>query len=137
MAAEKGRSLLLKIESSAGSGTYNTIANLTTASITINNSTTDITNKSSNGYRTLLEGAGTKGADISFDGFLTGTTEQNLLLTHAQTDILYNYQFYYADTGKTVTAAFQMTNLSINDNGVEGAQTISGSLISSGQITYA
>lgn len=135
MAADKGRDLLLKIESSAGSGTYNTIANLMSVNFTINNNQVDITNKSSSGERELLEAAGTTGTDISFNGVLTGTTEQNLLITQAQSNIFWNYQVVYADTNRTVTAAFHLNNLDITDNGVEGYQGISGSLISTGTVT--
>lgn len=54
MVADKGRDLLLRIEDSPGSGTYTTIASLTGLTLNITNSTVDITNKSSDGWQTLL-----------------------------------------------------------------------------------
>lgn len=136
MVAAAGKELLLKIEDSAGSATYTTIANLTSTALAINNTTVDITNKSSNCFRELLEGGSIKSADISISGVYTESTEQELLLTNAQTNDIYNYQLVYGASDSTVTAAFQVTTYN-NTAETEGAQNFDATLISSGTITYA
>lgn len=136
MAADKGKDLLLKIEDSAGSATFTTIANLTTASIAINNSIIDITNKDSNCFRELLEGGSTKSVDLTIAGILTETVQQDLLLTNATTNDIYNYQLVFGESNSTVTAAFQITAFTIS-GGFDDAQTFDATLISSGTITYA
>lgn len=136
MAADKGKDFLLKIEDSAGSSTYTTIANLTTLTSAITNTTIDITNKDSNCFRELLEGGSTKGVDVTLAGVLTETTQQDLLFTNATTNDIYNYQIVHGASNSTITAAFQVTGFTIN-GGFDDAQTFDATLVSSGTITYA
>jgi TP901-1 family phage major tail protein len=63
----KGRDFLLKLGTWSG-GT--TIADCRTHTLTVGNEQVEITNKSSNGFRTLLEGAGTKSLRVTFGGLV-------------------------------------------------------------------
>ena len=68
MAAQKGKDLLLRIDSD-GMGTFATVAGLRSRSIAFNAETVDITNQESSGqWRELLVGAGVKGARVSGAG---------------------------------------------------------------------
>ncbi len=68
MAAQKGKDLLLKIDSS-GTGSFTTVAGLRSQTIAFNAESVDITHQESAGHwRELLAGAGVKGARISGAG---------------------------------------------------------------------
>ena len=68
MAAQKGKDLLLKVDST-GAGVYTTVAGLRTKSLAINAETVDITHSESAGqWRELLAGAGAKSARVSGSG---------------------------------------------------------------------
>lgn len=136
MVAIAGKNLLLKIEDSPGSATFTTITEVTTASVTVNNETIDITNKSSNCFRELLEGGSTKSVDITISAILTETTQQNLLITIAQTNDIYNYQLVYGESNSTITGAFQVSTQNTT-GGSNDAQVFDTTLLSAGTITYA
>lgn len=68
MAAQKGRLLLIKVETSPGSGTYLNVGGLRTKSVKINNEMVDVTNSDSNGWRKLLEGAGVNSIEVTGSG---------------------------------------------------------------------
>lgn len=79
MAAQKGRSFLLKIEDSASPASYTTVAGMTTTSMQLNNSPVDVTTKDSSGIQELLADAGVQSMSISADGrFTDGASEETL-----------------------------------------------------------
>ncbi len=68
MAAQKGKDLLLKVDSD-GAPTFVTVAGLRSRSIQLNAATVDITHTESAGrWRELLAGAGVKSARIAGTG---------------------------------------------------------------------
>ncbi len=68
MAAQKGKDLLLKLDSD-GAGTFVTVAGLRTRTLAFNAATVDVTDTESVGrWRELLEGAGVKTARITGSG---------------------------------------------------------------------
>lgn len=69
-------------------------------------------------------------------GIFIEDTEQNLLVTNATTDDIYNYQLVYGASDSTVTGAFMVSSFSIT-GGESDAQTFDATLDSSGTITYA
>ena len=94
MVAQKGRDLLLKIDSD-GAGTFATVAGLRTKRIAFNSETVDITDADSAGrWRELLAGSGIQRAAISGAG----------IFKDAQSDALIRAKFFAGDT-----AAWQMT----------------------------
>jgi len=94
MAAQKGRDLLLKIDSD-GAGTFVTVAGLRTNRIAFNSETVDITDADSAGrWRELLAGSGIQRAAISGAG----------IFKDAQSDALIRAKFFAGDI-----AAWQMT----------------------------
>ena len=94
MVAQKGRDLLLKIDSD-GAGTFVTVAGLRTKRIAFNSETVDITDADSAGrWRELLAGSGIQRAAISGTG----------IFKDAQSDALIRAKFFAGDI-----AAWQMT----------------------------
>jgi len=94
MVAQKGRDLLLKIDSD-GAGTFVTVAGLRTKRIAFNSETVDITDADSAGrWRELLAGSGIQRAAISGAG----------IFKDAQSDALIRAKFFAGDI-----AAWQMT----------------------------
>lgn len=71
MASQKGRLLLIKVESAEGSGTFINVGGLQSKSLKINNEMVDVTNSDSNGFRKLLEGAGVNSIEASGSGTFT------------------------------------------------------------------
>jgi len=68
MSAQKGRDLLLKVDS-AGQGSFVTVAGLRTRTISFGAETVDVTTAESTGqWRELLAGAGAKRARLSGAG---------------------------------------------------------------------
>ena len=103
MAAQKGKDVLMKINTSGS--TYVTIGGLRSTSITLNDEAVDITNKDSEGTRTLLAGAGVNSISVSGSGVFTDSTAEALVRTtfsaqqntsdgsSAQTPAFKNFQF--------------------------------------------
>jgi TP901-1 family phage major tail protein len=108
MAAQKGKDLLLKIESSPP-GTYVTIAGLRTRSLGFNAETVDITHTESAGrWRELLSGAGVRRARIQGAGIFKDEASDELVRATFFADTLKNWQIVIPDFG-TVAGPFQIT----------------------------
>lgn len=131
MAAQKGRSHLLKLGASGAGGTLAGIKNLT---VSINNELVDITNKDSGGWRELLEAAGTQGVDLSFDGVASDSATYETFKAYCQVNSANVFYIIGSDTdaiqGTFHVASFQEQS-SDND-----ALAFSASLQSSGSITF-
>ncbi len=79
MAAQKGKDLLLKIDST-GTGTFVTVAGLRSRSLSLNAETVDITHQESAGqWRELLAGAGARSARITGSGIFKDAASDALL----------------------------------------------------------
>ena len=145
MAAQKGKDLLMKINTSGS--TYVTIGGLRSTSITLNDEAVDITNKDSAGTRTLLAGAGVNSVSVSGSGVFTDDTAEQLVRTtfagqqntsdgsSAQTPAFKNFQFIIPDLG-TYTGAFMIASLEYAGE-FNGEVTYSMSFESAGYITFA
>ena len=132
MAAQPGRSLLLK----AGTGTGAlTIASLRTTSFTVNGETVDVTNKDSAGYRELLGTAGIVSASISGAGVLAGGTFDVMLINRSTARSLDLYTVTFG-TGNSIAGSFQVTSYQ-SAGEYNGAQTYDVALESSGSFTVA
>lgn len=145
MAAQKGKDILMKINTSGS--TYVTVGGLRSTSITLNDESVDITNKDSAGTRTLLAGAGVNSVSISGSGVFTDSTSEVLVRTsyaaqqntsdgsQAQTPAFKNFQFLVTDLG-TYTGSFQITSIEYAGE-YNGEATYSMSFESAGYITFA
>jgi TP901-1 family phage major tail protein len=131
MAAQKGRSFLLKQGTAAG-GT--TLAGMRVTSLTINNEQVDITNKDSAGWRTLLEGAGTQSMDISVEGVFTNAAVEHTVRGYAVANSINAFGLLFPD-GDTIDGNWAISNYQ-RSGSFNNEETYSMSLQSSGQPTY-
>ncbi len=131
MAAQKGRTFLLKLGTAGAGGT---VAGVRTTGATINNEAVDITNKDSAGWRTLLEGAGTQSVDISVDGIASDGSTYETLKGYAQAGSINGMQLVGDDTD-AISGSFLITSFA-ETGAHNGELTFSASLVSSGTVTF-
>jgi len=131
MAANDGRDLVLKLGAVAASPV--TIAAARTNSFAIANEVVDITNKDSNAFRTLLEGAGTKALTLEIEGVLDKSSSADEFLLNANNNSIDTYSLFF-NNGNTLEGQFQVESFSISgDHNTE--QTFTATLQSSGAYT--
>ena len=140
MAKQLGRSLLIKIGDGAGSEAFTTIAGLNSKSITINNSSIDVTTPDATTPGGALWASnlnGLKSVSISGDGiFLDESAQEGRLNSIAiAADPVANFQIVVPDFG-AYSGEFRVTSLEFGGE-TEGASTFSLSLESNGTIAYA
>ncbi len=123
----KGRDFLLKLGAWSG-GT--TVGDCRTHSLQINHEAVDITNKSSNGYRTLLEGAGTKSVTVTFGGVMTNDSGFETFQGYANAGSINAMALGWAD-GDTLEGSFQVTSFQITGD-QNNEQSFTATLESSG-----
>lgn len=110
MTAQKGKDLLLKIDSD-GEGTFVTVAGLRSRQISFNAETVDISNADSAGrWRELLEGAGVKRASVSGSGIFKDAATDATARQVFFDGTIRNWQVIVPDFG-TLAGPFQMTAL--------------------------
>ncbi len=110
MAAQKGKDLLLKVDSD-GLGTFTTIAGLRARSLAFGTSTVDITHTESvNEWRELLAGAGTKTARLTGSGIFKDAVSDETVRGYFFNSTIRDWQIIIPDFG-TVQGAFQISAL--------------------------
>lgn len=110
MSAQKGRDLLLKIDSTGG-GVFTTIGGLRTRSLSFENESVDITHADSSGqWRELLAGAGVKRARLSGAGVFKDDAADATLRQVLFDGIIRAWRVIIPDFG-TIEGAFQITSL--------------------------
>jgi len=110
MAAQKGKDLLLKVDSD-GLGTFTTVAGLRSRSLAFNAETVDITHQESAGqWRELLQGAGIKAARITGSGIFKDAASDATVRDYFFNGTIQTWQIIIPDFG-TVAGAFQITSL--------------------------
>jgi len=144
MAAQKGLDVLMKIDIG---GSKTTIGGLRSTSITLNEESVDVTNKDSQGTRTLLAGAGVNSLSVSGSGVFTDSAAEVAVRTAfaaqqnttdgstPQTAAFESFEFIIPNLG-TYTGAFQITSLEYAGE-YNGEATYSMSFESAGYITFA
>lgn len=135
MAASKGRGFLLQIGDGATSEAFNTIAGGRSLDITVNNETVDVTDKGSNGWRGLLDGAGTQAVTVNFSGVFKDDTYGKSARTKVLADTQNNFRILDTDTGDYFSGTFQITSFSQSGE-FNGPVEFSMTLESSGEITH-
>ncbi len=113
MAAQKGKDLLLKADST-GAGVYTTIAGLRSRTLTLNADTVDITHSESVGqWRELLAGAGAKSARVSGSGVFKDAASDATVRDYIFNGTIRNWQVAVPDFG-VIEGPFQITSLDFN-----------------------
>lgn len=110
MAAQKGKDLLLKVDSD-GAGAFTTVAGLRSRALSFNAETVDITHQESVGqWRELLGGAGVKSARVTGAGIFKDAASDALVRTYFFDGTIRDWQIVIPDFG-TIEGACQITSL--------------------------
>ena len=110
MVAQKGKDLLLKVDSDGG-GTFVTVAGLRSKRIAFNSETVDITDADSAGrWRELLAGSGVQRAAVSGSGIFKDAQSDGLIRAKFFAGEIVGWQMAVPDFG-TVSGDFQITSL--------------------------
>lgn len=134
MAAQKGKDLLLKVDST-GAGVFATVAGLRTRQMTFNAETVDVTHAESAGqWRELLAGAGVKTSRVSGSGVFKDQASDELIRSYVFAGTISNWQVVVPDFG-TVEGPFQITSLEFSGRH-DGEVTFDLALESAGELTF-
>lgn len=134
MAAQKGKDLLLKVDSD-GAGTFATVAGLRSRSIAFNAETVDVTHAESAGqWRELLAGAGVKSARISGSGIFKDASSDATVRSYVFNGTIRDWQVVIPDFG-TVEGAFQIGSFELSGRH-DGEVAFDLTLESAGELTF-
>ncbi len=134
MPAQKGRDLLLKIDST-GSNAFITVAGLRSHALTFNAETVDATSQESAGaWRELLAGAGLKSASIRGQGIFKDAASDVTLQNYFFNGTIVNWQITIPAFG-IVQGPFQITSLDFGARH-DAEVTFDLALASAGQLTF-
>ena len=134
MAAQKGKDLLLKVDSD-GVGTFTTIAGLRARSISLNAESVDITHSESAGqWRELLAGAGVRRAALSGAGIFRDQASDEIARSYFFNGTIRDWQIIIPDFG-TMTGPFQIAALEFSGQH-DGEVSFDLALESAGEITF-
>jgi TP901-1 family phage major tail protein len=134
MSAQKGRDLLLKVDTT-GTGTYQTVAGLRATTLSFNAEAVDSTSQESVGaWRELLAGAGLKRASLRGQGIFKDAASDATLRDYFFNATIVNWQIIVPDFG-TVQGPFQLTALDYAGRH-DGEVTIEMALESAGALTF-
>jgi TP901-1 family phage major tail protein len=134
MAAQKGKDLLLKVDST-GAGVFVTVAGLRSRALSFNAETVDITHQESAGqWRELLAGAGIKSARISGAGIFKDVASDELIRSYVFNGTIRDWQIVVPDFG-TVKGLFQITSFELTGRH-DGEVSFELSLDSAGELTF-
>ena len=98
-----------------------------------------ITDKSDNGFVTLLSGANataTSQLTLTVEGLVTDQVLRDIAFTVATSQVLTDLEFIFTDAADVLTGTFAMQNYN-EGNSYQEATTFSATFVSSGSWTYA
>jgi TP901-1 family phage major tail protein len=134
MAAQKGKDLLLKIDTD-GLGNFVTVAGIRTKRLAFNSQAVDVTDADSAGrWRELLAGAGVQRAALSGSGLFKDAASDVSIRTRFFSAAIVDWQILIPDFG-TVEGPFQITALEYAGTH-DGEVTFELSLESAGAISF-
>ena len=112
MAKYLGNALLLKVESTPGSGDWQIVGGSSSHTLSISSEVVDTSDKDSNRWKESLN-AGTRMASISMEGFVSDNAYFAVMETAAKDDVILNYLLEFGDS-KVVNGAFHIDSLEQN-----------------------
>ncbi|PPD30768.1 MAG: phage major tail protein, TP901-1 family [Hyphomicrobium sp.] len=134
MAAQKGKDLLLKVDSTGG-GVFTTVAGLRSRSISFNAESVDVTHQESAGqWRELLEGAGVKSARVTGAGIFKDAESDATVRSYVFNGTIREWQIVVPDFG-TVVGPFHIGSLEISGRH-DGEVSFEIALESAGALTF-
>jgi TP901-1 family phage major tail protein len=135
MAAQKGKDLLLKVDSDGG-GSFATVAGLRSRSLAFNAEAVDITHQESAGqWRELLEGAGVKSARITGSGLFKDAASDEIVRGYVFNGTIRDWQVVIPDFG-TVEGPFHIGAFELTGRH-DGEVAFDIALESAGELTFA
>lgn len=135
MAAQKGKDLLLKVDST-GAGVFVTVAGLRSRTLAFNAESVDITHTESAGaWRELLSGAGVKSARVTGAGVFKDQSSDELIRNYVFNGTIRNWQIVIPDFG-TVSGPFHIAAFEFSGRH-DGEVAFEVSLESAGELTFA
>jgi TP901-1 family phage major tail protein len=134
MAAQKGRDLLLKIDTT-GTGSFVTVAGLRSHTISFNAETVDVSHQESVGqWRELLAGAGLKTSAIRGSGIFKDAASDAAIRGYFFNGTIREWQVIVPDFG-IVEGMFQIASLEFGGRH-DGEVTFELALESAGELTF-
>jgi TP901-1 family phage major tail protein len=134
MAAQKGKDLLLKVDSN-GSGSFTTIAGLRTRTLAFNAESVDVTHAESAGqWRELLAGAGVKSARLTGAGIFKDAASDEIVRSYVFNGTIRDWQVVIPDFG-TVEGAFHIGSFELTGRH-DGEVAFEIALESAGELTF-
>lgn len=134
MTAQKGRDLLLKIDTT-GAGAFITVAGLRSNALSFNAESVDVSHQESAGqWRELLAGAGLKSAAIRGAGIFRDAASDATIRSCFFDGAIRNWQVIVPDFG-TIAGAFQIVSLEIAGRH-DGEVTFELALESAGALSF-
>ena len=135
MAAQRGKDLLLKVDSD-GDGSFVTVAGLRTRAISFNTETVDVTHSESAGrWRELLSDVGAKSARVTGSGIFKDAQSDEIVRGYVFGGTIRDWRIVVPDFG-TVTGPFQITSFELTGRH-DGEVTFDISLDSAGELIFA
>lgn len=134
MAAQKGKTFVLKIGNGATVETFTTVGGMRSTKITINNTAVDVSDKDSDSWVELLADSGGRNVVIAAAGVFKDSASEASMLSAALVGQIDNYEVVFAD-GHKFSGGFQITSLEY-DGENNGVRTYSVNLTSSGEVAY-
>lgn len=135
MVAQKGKDLLLKIDSD-GLGNFTTVAGLRSRTLAFNAEAVDITHQESVGqWRELLSGAGVKTARVTGSGIFKDDASDELVRGHVFNGTIPDWQVVIPDFGN-VEGPFQISSFELTGRH-DGELAFEIGLESAGELTFA
>lgn len=133
MAAEKGRTFLLKVGNGGIPPVYTTIAGMRTTQMSVNGEAVNVTSKDSGGWRELLSGAGIRSVSVAAGGIFTGSAAETRLKSNALAGLIDDYELSF-ESGERMRGRFLVTRLDYSGD-YNGERNYTLSLESSGEVT--
>ncbi len=134
MAAQKGKDLLLKVDST-GAGVFTTVAGLRSRTLAVNAESVDITHAESAGqWRELLAGAGVKTARLTGAGVFKDAASDATVRDYTFNGTIRSWQVVVPDFG-IIEGPFQITSLEFNGR-YDGEVAFELALESAGQLSF-
>jgi TP901-1 family phage major tail protein len=134
MTAQKGRDLLLKIDTT-GAGAFQTVAGLRANALSFNAESVDVTHQESAGaWRELLAGAGLKSANVRGQGIFKDAASDETIRGLFFNGTIRRWQVIVPDFG-VIDGPFQITALEIAGRH-DAEVTFELALESAGELTF-
>ena len=134
MAAQKGKDLLLKVDSD-GAGAFTTVAGLRSRTIAFNTEAVDITHAESAGqWRELLGGTGIKSARVTGAGIFKDASSDEIVRGYVFNGTVRDWQVVIPDFG-TVAGPFHIGSFELTGRH-DGEVAFEIALESAGELTF-